>query len=330
MCLLNSIGKVTRQRIESSLDELPLAGQDKKRAAAVLSHLLAPPAELDAEIPYRPYSRLTPTGFPVEFSFGNPAEEIRYATEVGGHAVPNDQRLKLAWQRLSTLGAQFDPELLEWCAGLQTGNTLKYGAWAGARHQAGQDRFKLYAEVPLNSHGAAMQRLPVHRDFAEQLTNRGARLIMLGLTGGNELEFYFGINGMRYSELPMIFGWFGAQDSAESVIESIETVCGRFLNRSAKNRQNGFSVKRLANGEWRVALFSQADDLFSDGAQTRRALLRTATSFGCNPNSYAVFSRSAAEEFNANRHCMLTFTPLPGGYIDLRVGLSPPPPVAID
>ena len=329
MCTARLISEVTQSVIASTINQLALAVDDKRRAVSALSQLLAPPVEWDSAIPYRPYSLLTPTGFPVEFSFGNPAEEIRYATEVGGHAVPNALRLELAWQRLSDLGARFDSEQFEWLSELQAGKSLKYGAWAGARHSGGRDRFKLYAEVPLSSHNIAMQRFPVSANIAGQITNRGARLIMLGLTEANDTEFYFGLNGMRYSELPMVFGWFDAQDSAESVIEAIELVCGRFLNRSAKNRQNGFSVKRAADGQWRVSLFSQADDLFGSGSHTRRALLRASARLGCNLEPYAVFSRSAENEFDANRHCMLTFTPIPDsnndGGVDLRVGLSPSP-----
>jgi hypothetical protein len=320
------VADVALSLIAASLGNLALTEKDGERTVSVLSQLLAPFAEEDGESPHSGgleglRSSLTPTGFPVEFSFGNPATEVRYVTEVGGRGVSKSGRLDLARRRLCSLGAQWDPEQLERAASLQAGSALKYGAWAGVRHNA-CERFKLYTEVPLSNHGLAMRLCSVGEDEAARLTARGARLIMLGLTDQGETEFYFGINGLRYSELAVIFGWFGMQDSAEPVVEAVEAVCGRFLNRSSRNRQNGFSARRMANGQWRMSFFAQTHDLFGSGSQTRRALLRAAPGFGCDLARYEAFSRFAAGEFDSDSHTMLTFTPLQDGSVDLRVGLS--------
>jgi hypothetical protein len=325
------VENVALSLIAASLRDLALTEKDRERTVSVLSQLWAPFSEGEAESPDPGglegfCSSLTPTGFPVEFSFGNPATEVRCVTEVGGRGIPKSGRLELARRRLCSIGAQWDPEQLEWAAGLQAGSALKYGAWAGVRHNDGCERFKLYTEVPLSNHGLAMRSCPVGEDEAAKLTARGARLIMLGLTDRGETEFYFGINGLRYRELAVIFGWFGAQDSAEPVVEAIEAICGRFLNRSGPNRQNGFSARRMADGQWRMSFFAQTHDLFDSGSQTRRALLRAAPEFGCDLAPYEAFSRFAAAEFDSNSHTMLTFTPLRDGSVDLRVGLSLPPP----
>jgi hypothetical protein len=75
-----------------------------------------------------------------------------------------------------------------------------------------------------------------------------------------------------------------------------------------------------------MTLFCQADDLFSSGAQTRKALLNAAPFLGCDLSDYEAFSQSVAQEICENRHCMLAFTPQANGQVDLRVGLSPTPP----
>jgi hypothetical protein len=221
------------------------------------------------------------------------------------------------------LSAGLDIRQAEWAAGLQAGHGLKYGAWAGVRHRDGGDRFKLYVESPSGSHVSALQACAIPPHAAHELTARGARLTMLGLTDQGEIEFYFGVNGLRYRELSAIFGWFGCQDRAAHVVEAIEMVCGRFLNRAARNRQNGFSAKQAEGGAWCVSFFAQTHDLFDSGSYTRQALLRAAGPIGCDLTSYEVFSRPASEEFEFNRHCMLSFTPLPDGRMDLRVGISP-------
>ena len=120
-----------------------------------------------------------------------------------------------------------------------------------------------------------------------------------------------------------MFGWFGLNDSALSVIEAIETVSGQFLNRSQRNWKNGFSVKLTSEGVWRLSVFVLADELFNSGVQTRTALLACAEEFNLDLTSYAAFSSGAQSEIHANRHLMLAFTPLPDGQVDLRFGLSP-------
>ena len=74
-----------------------------------------------------------------------------------------------------------------------------------------------------------------------------------------------------------------------------------------------------------MTFFCKGDDLLAGGAQPRRALLKAAPHLGCDLSGYEEFSKSVADETDDNRHCMLAFTPLPNGQVDLRVGLSPNP-----
>ncbi|MGJ8618310.1 MAG: hypothetical protein ACSHWS_15820 [Sulfitobacter sp.] len=315
----------TRSCVQASLKGVPVDHAVKLAALRSLTVLLDPVDVTENHSPYTPYSRLTPTGFPVEVAFGNPATEVRFATEVGGMAPLPEQRLALVAERFHDLGHIVDPILLDRCADLQQGQTLKYGAWASLRISAAAQAFKLYAEVPLAAHAEAIQDFHPPGDLAKVLTARGARVTMLGLPCDGEVEFYFGLNSMRLDELPDLYNKLGIPGGGDAVIKAIETVCGKFLNPAAKNRQNGLSLKQLHTGEWLMTVFCQADDLFGSGAQTRRALLKAAPLLGCDLSGYEAFSQLVADEVEDNRHCMLAFTPLPNGKVDLRVGLSPSP-----
>lgn len=317
---------LTRSCIQASLIGVPVDHAVKMAALASLSVLLEPADGIEYRTPYKPYSRLTPTGFPVEVAFGNPSNELRFATEVGGAAPSSMHRLALTAERFHDLGHVVDPALLAWCEGLQDGQTLKYGTWASLRVGEATHACKLYVEVPLDVHSRAIERFNPPGDLANVLTRLGARITMLGLTDDDEIEFYFGLNGMRLDKLPELYDRMGVTGGGGAVIKALEAVCGRYLNRAVNNRQNGLSFKQTHTGEWLMTVFCQADDLFASGAQTRKALLHAAPMLECDLSSYEAFSRPVRREVVENRHCMLAFTPLPNGKVDLRVGLSPTPP----
>lgn len=315
----------TRSCVQASLQGVPVDPALKTVALKSLSALLEPADAAEHYQPYTPYSRLTPTGFPVEVAFGNPSTEVRFATEVGGMGPLPEQRLALAAERFHDLGHIVTPSLLAWCSEVQRDQLLKYGAWASIRVSKASQAYKLYVEVPLAAHVKAIENLHTPGDLAKVLTDRGARVTMLGLPCDNEVEYYFGLNGMRLEELPELYDKLGIRGGGCAVIKAIETVCGQYLNRATKSRQNGLSLKQTHAGEWLMTVFCQADDLFASGAQTRRALLRAAPHLGCDLSGYEEFSKAVADETDDNRHCMLAFTPLPNGQVDLRVGLSPTP-----
>ena len=166
--------------------------------------------------------------------------------------------------------------------------------------------------------------LPIER--AKVSTEYAALLTMLGLPNDDEIEFYFDLNGMRLTELPYLYQKLGVSVGSHAIIEALEAVCGSYLKRAINSCQNVLCFKRTNCGDWVMTLFCQADDLFSSGAQTRKALLNAVPFLGCDLSDYESFSQLVAQEICENRHCRLAFTPQANGQVDLRVGLSPTPP----
>lgn len=318
--------ELTRSSVKASLKGVPVEGSIKKAALQSLTVLLEPAIPTEVNLPYSAYSRLTPTGFPVEVAFGNPSSELCFVTEIGGSLPLSEQRLALGAERFHALGHVVNPSLLAWCEELQKDQKLKFGALASIQVSDSTQDFKLYVEIPPEAQAVAMQEFNPHGDIANLLTERGARLTMLGLPDDDEVEFYFDLNAMRLDELPSLYKVLGVSGGFHAVIKALETVCGRYLNRAINSRQNVLCFKRTNCGDWVMTLFCQADDLFSSGAQTRNALLKAAPFLGCDLSDYEAFSQPVAQEVCENRHCMLAFTPRANGKVDLRVGLSPTPP----
>ena len=136
---------------------LPLLG---RRAAAWLPRLLAPVLRSSwPDVAWR-WSRLTPTWFPVELGVSTAGDTVRYALEVTAPETPMPRRLAEAVRFLVGLDPALAhaltptrdcpvrrllPTLLAWHA---TAPDLRWAVWLGVRHRDGEDRFKLYVEVP--------------------------------------------------------------------------------------------------------------------------------------------------------------------------------------
>ncbi len=322
MADVHALPGLTKACVQASLLGVPVDPAVKSAGARVLTHLLAPEDPQDDCGPFQQYSLLTPSGFPVEMAFGNPSQELRFTTEVGGQSPPHHTRLALAEDRLHAIGHRVHPIDLAWCSDLQSSHRLSYGAWVSMRLGPSLQASKLYVESPLEAHGLALAQLHAPGNLAEHLHQRGARVTMIGLPEGGDPEFYFGVNGLRLNEIPDLFARLGQFDAGKAVISALETLSGRFLNTAIRQRQTGISLKQLHGGGWLMSVFFQAADLYASGSQTRRSLLRAATSLQCDLSAYEQFSQDVAEETDDDRHCMLALTPLPNGRVDLRVGLG--------
>lgn len=95
------------------------------------------------------WSRLTPSGFPVEITVVPGAAPLRWTAEVTGPEVAEAKRLGLAADQLAAHGPAVDPALLATLLAGQDGVDLRFGAWIGGREPpGGSPLLKLYAELP--------------------------------------------------------------------------------------------------------------------------------------------------------------------------------------
>ena len=105
------------------------------------------------------WSRLTPTGFPVELSVTEDRSTLRWTAEIAGPEVVERERLARVAAHLAVRGQPVPAAVLAALQRLQTAGQLRYGAWIGGRSDRdGACRFKLYAEAPP---GAGLEDLPL-------------------------------------------------------------------------------------------------------------------------------------------------------------------------
>ncbi|MEH6517817.1 MAG: hypothetical protein V7742_14120 [Halioglobus sp.] len=310
-----------------ALADLPVDPAILGKASDLLESMSRLTGHKGISTPSSLWSLLTPSGYPVEVAFGSPADELRFTTEVGGAGVAPSDRLALAVQRLGHVATPISSGDAAWCAAIQSGALVRWGAWVSLCVGPRGVRRKLYAEVPAAGHESAIDRVEASTHFIDQLIDQGARLIMVGLPEGESWEYYFGLRGLRYSDLPRLLDPVGVPGDGARIVKALETLCGRYLNQSRPNRQSGLSCRKQRDGSLQLTLFCQASDLFLSDAETRRALLRAAPYLGVDLRSYAAFTETLAQDAD-NTHCMVALTPLPGGRIDLRIGVSPPLPAA--
>ncbi len=100
------------------------------------------------EVAWR-WSRLTPSGFPVELTATTGAGGLHWTAEAAGPELPETDRLHRAAALLGASGQAPLPELVALLAAAQSGADLRFGAWIGGRELPdAAPRLKLYAELP--------------------------------------------------------------------------------------------------------------------------------------------------------------------------------------
>jgi hypothetical protein len=115
------------------------------------------------------WSRLTPSGCPIELTCGPYGAQLRWTAEVAGPELPDAHRLRKAVALLEAAGQPLPPDLVHHITARQAKADLRFGAWLGGRENPIESvtRLKLYAELPhvtahlLPQHvAAAWRRLP--------------------------------------------------------------------------------------------------------------------------------------------------------------------------
>lgn len=165
--------------VESMLSRLagPLPGPARD-AAHWLRRALAPIAgSVWPEAAWR-FSRLTCTGFPVEFAWSSRETAVRWTADVASPESSEHGRLEIA---AACVPGGDGIDLAPWLR-LQRGARLRYGAWLGMRHADGTVG-KLYAELPATTALPDAHRHPLLR--ADGLAWR-----MVGLNVDGSREYY--------------------------------------------------------------------------------------------------------------------------------------------
>ncbi|MGA4844261.1 hypothetical protein [Streptomyces sp. G45] len=139
-----------RAAVRSLVAPLVGAGTSTSRPARLPVHRLPPAldeavARLEASAwpqVAAVWSRLTPSGFPVEVTV-RPDRTWQWAAEVAGPELPESARLDRALRLLDSAGSPLPPATRQALVAHQAGRALRFGAWIAGRG----DRLKAYAEL---------------------------------------------------------------------------------------------------------------------------------------------------------------------------------------
>ena len=274
------------------------------------------------------FSRLTGDGFPVEFAFSSADEAIRYTTEVAGPEVEEERRLDHALEHLAGLaGLRLSEETDTLFHRIQASRHLRYGAWAGGRHGAGTDRYKLYVEVPPEGEKEARLFLDTLMEGVPFQSICETRLVMIGCEpGSSRIEFYFRANRPEPWEVSLLMRRVGLTSRVEEFFNLIEDASETSLHRLLSAPPLGFSIAVTHHGEpGAFSLFMTGGSLFGSDRAIRRRVLELGLQKGWGLKNYALISQPLARRTGWNTwHGLFSFVAVFDGPPILQIGLRPP------
>jgi hypothetical protein len=215
------------------------------------------------------WSRLTPTGFPIEFTVTDADPLLRWTAEIAGPEIVDAHRLGLVARHLAMAGQPVPPPPLAALQAVQQGRDLRYGAWLGGRTiDDTQSRFKLYAEIPA---GVSLHHLPLPPVLLEASTHvpRGTLPRMIGIEPGRDrLEIYLRLPTLAPDDLRPLL-------SAAGHVHGLDALEHRLPDgtRRLAGRRLGISLASGATASIEVALFVSARSLFPAAPDMLRRLV---------------------------------------------------------
>jgi hypothetical protein len=273
-------------------------------------------------------STLTMHGSPIEFAFCSADSALRYCVEIADPLTDPRGRLRQAVEALAHLGSTGPEDAvlrrLEW---LQADRRLRFGCWIGGRHNIDSDRFKLYAEIPEASAGAARQWSEERLGTLPLLPGQDFRIKMIGYDiESRRIEFYHRALDMMPTAVGLLLRRARMESRSKEVLDLLQGAYRFSLASRLPSRDVGFSYSvPLAGGPVVFSLYFFCVSLFGGDGRTRSTVLKMAAEHDWNLSFYETLSRSLSETTGARtRHGMLGVVVHPGLPLAISVGLSPP------
>ncbi len=302
-----------------------LAGQPPSLASRALAALELMARERQAQVdPLAAWtgSGLTGDGFPLELAFSTADAALRWTFDpVPAGRSPREGRATVL-RALARVGAPLAPELAALAFAAQGDEPVRFAGWIGGRHDAGGDRFKLYADLPDAAAAAPLAALGLPRP---RLPGPPARARMLGLGPAGRSEVYFHAEAPATS-LPRLLEPAGRQEDAPCLLALIEDAWGRSIRDRLPGGTIGISYARATPQHEPVAtIFLFARALWGGDGRIRSRMLERLARAGVAAAPYAVASEPLAAANSAQtRHGMVGITVLPDAE-HWSVGLRPAP-----
>jgi hypothetical protein len=215
------------------------------------------------------WSRLTPTGFPLEITVTDADPLLRWTTEIAGPEIVDAHRLDLVAMRLASAGQPVPPPVLEALQAAQRGCDLQYGAWLGGRAiDNTRSRFKLYGEIPA---GVSGHKIPLPPPLQEAITHApdGPLPRMIGVEPARRrIELYLRLPTLDLDDLRPLLSAAGHAQGLDVIERSLPD--GK---RRLAGRRLGISLAIGDTEAIEVALFVSARSLFPAAPEMLRGLI---------------------------------------------------------
>ncbi|MFT3801357.1 MAG: hypothetical protein QM766_09085 [Burkholderiaceae bacterium] len=250
------------------------------------------------------WSRLTPTGFPVEVTVADDAPRLCWSAEIAPPEVSESDRLRLVAREMAAHGQPIDAGAQARLQALQDRAELRFGAWLGGREEAhAPPRFKLYAELPEQ---VDIDALPVPGALRQACRHvrSGTRARMLGIEPARgRTEIYLRLPASDIESLLPLASAVGQPNALAALDRHLPD--GR---RRLAGRRLGASLAWSAGAGFEIAIFVSARTLFPGAPELLHRLA---------PKSRAI-------EAVRGRHGLVSIGLDPAGAsLRLAVGLAP-------
>ncbi|HEX5108295.1 MAG TPA: hypothetical protein VFV95_07615 [Vicinamibacterales bacterium] len=215
------------------------------------------------------WSRLTPTGFPIELTVAATGTVRRWTAEIAGPEIADGRRLDMIAAHMAGAGQPVATPLLEQLRRLQAAGTLRYGAWLGGRPAADAAAcYKLYAEVPRDARFDDTMLPPALRTVAAHMP-RATRVSMIGCEPARgRLELYCRLPVVDAEDLRPVLRAAGCDRGVEALDLSLPDGTRRLAG-----RQLGLSIAVDDSLTPEITLLVSARSLFPGSPRMLHTLL---------------------------------------------------------
>jgi len=273
-------------------------------------------------------SLLTMSGFPVEIAFSTADDGLRYTVDP---ALPDSDprdRVDAALEQLVALGAAPVPaSTLDAVRRLQAGRPLRFGAYVGGRHRAGQCRAKLYFEVPKDAAADADAFAADVIGRPKSLPDKRQHIELIGVDPDSQrTEFYSRIEGMIAPDLVALLARVNLASRYRELLELLSECCVVPIWRELPGNLYGFSYSVSARGEpTAFTLYTHARALFGGDGRTRGRILELGQRHGWDLRFYAQLTEPlAALDDPTTHHTMFGITVHGAAGLGATFGVTPP------
>jgi hypothetical protein len=265
------------------------------------------------------HSLLTPSGYPVEFTFRSDTDDVCYTAEPG---LPQAGAMEKQ-QFVEQLTRQFDfhTGILQQLAA-QHGQ--RFGNWLSVRHRKEQTAFKLYQEITPSGvelfHKTIAANIPALANTTTLL-----QPMLAGFTGGGEIaEFYCRIVQPDVNNLHTLFSAAGIAGRLPYMLNILSYLAGEETSSLLKWLRLGISFRATGDDMPELSVFVHVPQIFTSNATARKRILGLVRQInGAMPVYEQLTAGLLSKDPGYPVHSIITLKPAASGKFSCAVGLSP-------